>query len=85
MVAALEQRVRDAGLMNVRCEQADLYALRFEDGAFDAVVAANVLHLVPDLHVRAVNEDGDVRPPRCDVEEARWRGASAGREKRSRR
>jgi ubiquinone/menaquinone biosynthesis C-methylase UbiE len=49
MVAALEQRVRDAGLTNVRCKQADLYALRFEDGAFDAVVAANVLHLVPDL------------------------------------
>ena len=49
MVAALEQRVRDAGVINVRCEQADLYALRFDDGTFDAVVAANVLHLVPDL------------------------------------
>lgn len=49
MVAALERRVRDAGLTNVRCEQADLYALRFENGEFDAVVAANVLHLVPDL------------------------------------
>ncbi|MBX3125714.1 MAG: class I SAM-dependent methyltransferase [Polyangiaceae bacterium] len=49
MVAALEQRVRDAGLANVRCEQADLYALRFDTGTFDAVVAANVLHLVPNL------------------------------------
>ncbi|MDX2089787.1 MAG: class I SAM-dependent methyltransferase [Kofleriaceae bacterium] len=49
MVAALEQRVRDAGVANVRCEQADLYALRFDNGSFDAVVAANVLHLVPDL------------------------------------
>lgn len=49
MVAALEQRVRSAGVANVRCEQADLYALRFDDGTFDAVVAANVLHLVPDL------------------------------------
>lgn len=49
MVAALEHRVRDAGLTNVRCEQADLYALRFDAGTFDAVVAANVLHLVPDL------------------------------------
>jgi ubiquinone/menaquinone biosynthesis C-methylase UbiE len=49
MVTALEERVRDAGLTNVRCEQADLYSLRFERGAFDAVVAANVLHLVPDL------------------------------------
>ncbi len=49
MVSVLERRVKDAGLSNVQCEQADLYALRFEDGSFDAVVAANVLHLVPDL------------------------------------
>lgn len=49
MVAALRERVRSEGLTNVRCEQADLYALRFEPGSFDAVVAANVLHLVPDL------------------------------------
>ncbi|MBL8923817.1 MAG: class I SAM-dependent methyltransferase [Myxococcaceae bacterium] len=49
MVAALEGRVQRAGVTNVLCEQADIYALRFEEGAFDAVVAANVLHLVPDL------------------------------------
>lgn len=49
MVKQLEARVRDAALANVTCEQADLYALRFEDATFDAVVAANVLHLVPDL------------------------------------
>ncbi len=49
MVEELDARVRAAGLPNVTCEQADLYALRFEDGSFDAVVAANVLHLVPDL------------------------------------
>ena len=49
MVATLESRVREEALGNVRCEQADLYALRFETGSFDAVVAANVLHLVPDL------------------------------------
>jgi phosphatidylethanolamine/phosphatidyl-N-methylethanolamine N-methyltransferase len=49
MVAELERRVRGAGVANVRCEQADLYALRFDHGSFDAVVAANVLHLVPDL------------------------------------
>jgi ubiquinone/menaquinone biosynthesis C-methylase UbiE len=49
MVAILERRVRDAGVTNVRCEKADLYALRFDEGTFDAVVAANVLHLVPDL------------------------------------
>jgi len=49
MVEALEQRVQDAGLKNVTCEQADIYALPYSAGEFDAVVAANVLHLVPDL------------------------------------
>lgn len=49
MVAKLEARAREHGLANVRCEQADMYSLQFEPGSFDAVVAANVLHLVPDL------------------------------------
>jgi phosphatidylethanolamine/phosphatidyl-N-methylethanolamine N-methyltransferase len=49
MVQQLEARVRAAGLANVTCEQADLLALRFADASFDAVFAANVLHLVPDL------------------------------------
>lgn len=49
MVTSLQRRVRNAGVTNVLCERADLYALRFEDGSFDAVVATNVLHLVPDL------------------------------------
>lgn len=49
MVEVLEAKVRAEGLTNVRCEQADLYALRFDEHSFDTVVAANVLHLVPDL------------------------------------
>lgn len=49
MVEALERRVQDEGLKNVTCEQADIFSLSFGAGAFDAVVAANVLHLVPDL------------------------------------
>jgi phosphatidylethanolamine/phosphatidyl-N-methylethanolamine N-methyltransferase len=49
MIDILKVRVREAGLTNVICEQADLYALRFQTASFDAVVAANVLHLVPDL------------------------------------
>ena len=49
MVEMLARRIRELGLTNVRCEQADIYALRFEAESFDAVVAANVLHLVPDL------------------------------------
>lgn len=63
MVKQLEGRVRDVA--NVRCEQADLYDLRFEAGSFDAVFAANVLHLVPDLDgalasVRRVLKPGGV-------------------------
>ena len=49
MVESLGRRVQDARLDNVTCEQADIYALPYQAGEFDAVVAANVLHLVPDL------------------------------------
>lgn len=49
MVRQLEAQVRAANLANVTCEQADLYALRFDAASFDGAIAANVLHLVPDL------------------------------------
>jgi ubiquinone/menaquinone biosynthesis C-methylase UbiE len=49
MVEILAKRVQQAGLRNVRCEQADIKALHFDSGSFDCVVAANVLHLMPNL------------------------------------
>ena len=65
MVDALEQRVQGAGLENVTCEQADIYSLSYSASEFDAVVAANVLHLVPDLPaaiqaLRSVTKPGGV-------------------------
>jgi phosphatidylethanolamine/phosphatidyl-N-methylethanolamine N-methyltransferase len=49
MVKTLRERVARAGLRNVECTRRDLYALEMEDESVGAVVAANVLHLVPDL------------------------------------
>ena len=49
MVESLGRRVQDDRLENVTCEQADIYSLTYQDGEFDAVVAANILHIVPDL------------------------------------
>ncbi|HNP37391.1 MAG TPA: class I SAM-dependent methyltransferase [Woeseiaceae bacterium] len=49
MVDVLTERIGNLGLSNVTCEHADIYALPYAEGEFDAVVAANVLHLVPDL------------------------------------
>ena len=49
MVSELQARVDRQAPGNVACEQADLYALPYDAGSFDAVVAANVLHLVPYL------------------------------------
>jgi len=48
MVAKLDERVRSLGFDNVHTRTLDVYAL---DGAdqFNAIVAANVLHLLPDL------------------------------------
>lgn len=49
MVEVLARRIRAEGHDNVQFEQADIYALPYPEGAFDAVVAANVLHIVPDF------------------------------------
>lgn len=83
MVAALESRVKAEGLGNVRCEQADLYELRFEPRSFDAVVATNVLHLVPDLEsalaalVRVLKPGGPlVVPTYCHAETTLSRAVS---------
>lgn len=49
MIAQLEARLRIERIDNVGCQQADINALPFPDHSFDAVIAANVLHLVPNL------------------------------------
>ena len=49
MLERLKAKTAERGLSNVRCEQADIYALPYEPRSFDVVVAANVLHIVPDL------------------------------------
>lgn len=49
MVVQLKNNMEQLGLTNVDCQQANLYNLTFIPGTFDAVVAANVLHLVPNL------------------------------------
>ena len=49
MVDLLAANVRQRGLVNVECRQADLYNLDYPAHSFDVVVAANVLHLIPDL------------------------------------
>ncbi len=61
MVAKLAERVDAEGLRNVRPRVLDLYSL---DGTeqFDAVVAANVLHLLPDLDAALDAMVGALRP-----------------------
>jgi len=49
MLAVLRRRVADDRLTNVEVASADLYTLPFPPATFDVVIAANVLHLVPDL------------------------------------
>ncbi|MCK6507856.1 class I SAM-dependent methyltransferase [Myxococcota bacterium] len=73
-------RARIGHLPNMRCEVRDLYALGEPEGSFDAVVAANVLHLLPDLPgglaaMRAVLRPGGrlVVPTYCHAQDARAR------------
>lgn len=81
MVAKTRERV--GHLPNVRCEVRDLYALGEPDGSFDAVVAANVLHLLPDLDTglaamrRALRPGGRlVVPTYCHAQDLRSRMVS---------
>jgi phosphatidylethanolamine/phosphatidyl-N-methylethanolamine N-methyltransferase len=62
MVAQLQERIRAAGLANVRCDQADLYRMTRPPASFDAVIAANVLHLVPDLAGALASLRDQLRP-----------------------
>lgn len=49
MLGVLRERMKRAGISNVETARRDIYALGYPPGSFDAVVAGNVLHLVPDL------------------------------------
>lgn len=49
MVGELSRRIVALGVLNVHVQESDLYSLPFPPKTFDAVVAANVLHLVPDV------------------------------------
>jgi ubiquinone/menaquinone biosynthesis C-methylase UbiE len=49
MLVVLRERMKRAGISNVETARRDIYALGYPPGSFDAVVAGNVLHLVPDL------------------------------------
>ena len=48
MLAVLRMRLTTGGLTNVEVQEADALNLVFSDGSFDAVVIANLLHLLPD-------------------------------------
>ncbi len=49
MLEILRERMKDAGILNVETARRDIYALGYPQASFDAVIAGNVLHLVPDL------------------------------------
>lgn len=48
MLAVLGKRIEALGMTNVIVKEADVSALTFADQSFDAVVIANVLHLLSD-------------------------------------
>ncbi len=57
-----QTRARVAGLANVRCEVRDLSQLGEDLRDLDAVVGANVLHLLPDLAQGLAALRGALRP-----------------------
>lgn len=62
MLQQAERKARRRGLTNLRFARRDVTALPDPDGGFDAVIAANVLHLLPEPE-RAVRELWRVTAP----------------------
>jgi ubiquinone/menaquinone biosynthesis C-methylase UbiE len=63
MLAVLQARVEAEGLTNVVVEETNALALDYPDRSFDAVVIANLLHLLPEPG-RALTEVQRVLGPR---------------------
>ncbi|HEY0714796.1 MAG TPA: methyltransferase domain-containing protein [Polyangia bacterium] len=49
MLAIARGRLNEGGLTQVESRQADALNLEFPDASFDGLVAANILHLLPDV------------------------------------
>ena len=62
MLAQARKKARKRGLSNVSFARRDITALPDPDGEYDAVIAANVLHLLPDPEI-AVRELWRVAAP----------------------
>ena len=63
MLERARKKAKKRGLTNISFAQRDITALPDRDGSFDAVIAANVLHLLPQPE-RAVRELWRVAAPR---------------------
>ena len=63
MLERARKKAQKRGLTNISFAQRDITALPDRDGSFDAVIAANVLHLLPQPE-RAVRELWRVAAPR---------------------
>ena len=55
MIRIAEKRRGEAAVPNIRFEEGDAHRLVYRDESFDAVVASNILHLLPDPGM-ALNE-----------------------------
>lgn len=88
MLAALGGRLAMCGASNVEIFPADVMALPFDDAMFDAVVVANLLHLLPNperalAEIRRVLRPGGLlcAPTACHAETlaSRWVSRILGR------
>ncbi|RVW00204.1 class I SAM-dependent methyltransferase [Rhodococcus xishaensis] len=50
MIELADEKAAASGVANVTFVQADIFDKRYEEGTFDAILAFNVLHTVPNPH-----------------------------------
>ncbi|MCG3173968.1 MAG: Ubiquinone/menaquinone biosynthesis C-methyltransferase UbiE [Myxococcota bacterium] len=84
MLEILQRRVEQEALPGVRVEQRDIFSLGYADASFDAVVAANVLHLLPRVEdalagLRRVLRPGGMLLAPTFCHRQNWRALAASR------
>jgi len=62
MIAAVEKKVREAGVTNVKAHVASAYGLPLEDGSVDRAFLVTALPGIPDRHRALLELNGVLKP-----------------------
>lgn len=62
MLAVGQRKANERGLENIQFTQTTLFDTRFKPGSFDAILAFNILHLLPDMKTAVIRINELLKP-----------------------